>query len=333
MRGRKHLLKNIQRRKPIHSHSIHTRVNSLTDTERQEFEQEIKRLKHDKSLLQLELQKHERENQVFESQISSLNERFQNIEYRQMKLIALLAELVQKPGYASLLMQQSEIYHKKKKMLNSSYQCEDSNTKENWSLLKFDHVEKLDSSLEFWENIFYEIGETVGGHIVNTSKLPQASPVFATEFQEIEINCRPYSPVSHLSSPKSIDVHMTLEIDGSENHIDSPTTLPDCLNVDISPKSSQIDMNSEPSNPPEHDASKQHNIGKEADAPTKVNDLFWEQCLTETPCSSNKEVAESGRRDVSGSVTESNEGVQEKGWWNVKVVDNLTKMGHLTPAL
>lgn len=306
IRGQRHLLKNIYRRKPIHSHSLHNQANPLTDTERVEFEKEIKRLKHDKSLLQLELQRHERENQGFESQLRSLSEQFQSMENRQMKLIAFLAKLVQKPVYASFLMQQSEVHNKKRKMLNSTYLCEGNLDAVSNHMLNSDHIEKLESSLQFWEDTLYEIGEDMDEHIVNTSKLPQACPALATEIQSIEMDTKFYSPISHSSSPNSIDLHSPPQIDGSEYNLGSHCVLPVCFDVEIRPISSEFDMNSKPAGAPELHASKQHTVRMAAVLPSKVNDLFWEQCLTEIPGSS-----ESGR-GASGTVNDSKEAINDK---------------------
>ncbi|EMS46878.1 Heat stress transcription factor A-4d [Triticum urartu] len=58
IRGHMHLLKNIHRRKPVHSHSPQNQVNGpLAESERREYEEEISRLKHENSVLVAELQR------------------------------------------------------------------------------------------------------------------------------------------------------------------------------------------------------------------------------------------------------------------------------------
>ncbi|THU46436.1 hypothetical protein C4D60_Mb09t04930 [Musa balbisiana] len=57
----RHLLKNIYRRKPVHSHLLHNQGNSSgpsAKAEKQELKEEIERLKQEKHKLFNELQKH-----------------------------------------------------------------------------------------------------------------------------------------------------------------------------------------------------------------------------------------------------------------------------------
>ncbi|GAA0159046.1 winged helix/forkhead transcription factor [Lithospermum erythrorhizon] len=62
IRGQRHLLKNIHRRKPIHSHS----ATQMPDQEREEFENEIEKLKLDNGSLQSKIETHKQENQAYE---------------------------------------------------------------------------------------------------------------------------------------------------------------------------------------------------------------------------------------------------------------------------
>ncbi|GMN54852.1 hypothetical protein TIFTF001_023978 [Ficus carica] len=290
IRGQKHLLKNIHRRKPIHSHSLNNQQSAapLTDKERYEFEKEIERLKQDKSSLHLELQRHERERQDFDLQIKSLHERFQNMEHRQGQLMVYLAELVRKPGLASILMQQSEIHNKKRRLLSSSNQfCDESDREENWDIkfnstsidrlpshiLNLDHIEKLEGSLDFCESFLSGIGE----EFVNMSSILQASPVVITEIEDAEMKCRSSSPMSHLSSPSPC----AFDVCSSPDQPCPEALFSACLVNDVRTKCSAIDVNTCPGAAPEIEPPKEQEVA------TKVNDLFWEQCLTETPGSAD----------------------------------------------
>ncbi|KAL5570875.1 hypothetical protein UlMin_020472 [Ulmus minor] len=333
IRGQRHLLKNIHRRKPIHSHSFQNQIAApLTEIERHEYEKEIKRLNHDRNSLQFELQRRERENQEFELQIQVLQERFQNMENRQKQMMLSLADVLQKPGFASLLMQQSEIHNKKRRLLKSNPFSNESHMEDNWyvnlqknldeasaHLLKLDQIDKLEYSLEFWENLLFGLGEELADVVM----FPQASPT--------EINGISCSPKSHLSSPTSFDVHSSPEIAGSPNKLYCPALFSGCLNIDT--KSWEIDMNSKPTAAPEVEAPKERGEGLSVAVPAKVNDHFWEQCLTETPGSSDVQEIQSGKMETDGGVNDSKSEIQ-KDWWNMTNVDNLTtQIGHLTPAM
>ena len=136
LRGQRHLLKNIHRRKPVHSHSMQNQDHvsaPLTETEKQEFEVEINKLKHNNGLLQLELQRHQSDNEMFEFQMQSFGEKLWNMEHRQNQLMAVFAQLLKKPGFASILMQKSE-NHSKKRRLSMPNHFHEREVEEKWSL-------------------------------------------------------------------------------------------------------------------------------------------------------------------------------------------------------
>ncbi|KAK4361621.1 hypothetical protein RND71_020573 [Anisodus tanguticus] len=90
------------------------------------------------------------------------------------------------------------------------------------------------------------------------------------------------------------------------------------LNVDVGSKISDIDMNSEP------------NGNASSNVPTGVNDVFWEQFLTENPGSTD---VKSEREDTDSKICESKTVKQGKFWWSMKTVNSLTEqLEHLTPA-
>ncbi|KAL0353994.1 UNVERIFIED_CONTAM: Heat stress transcription factor A-4a [Sesamum angustifolium] len=98
IRGQRHLLKNIHRRKPIHSHSGQGNAVPLTDSEREEFEKEIEKLKQEKLSLHSEVERHKEENRGYEHQLGSLAQVLRVIDQRQRQLVVTLDQLLQKPG-------------------------------------------------------------------------------------------------------------------------------------------------------------------------------------------------------------------------------------------
>uniref|UniRef100_A0A5B7B647 Heat stress transcription factor n=1 Tax=Davidia involucrata TaxID=16924 RepID=A0A5B7B647_DAVIN len=351
VRGQRHLLKNIHRRKPIHSHSAQNQGSSvpLTDSERQEYEDEIQRLKHDKSSLQLELQRHK---QGFELQVRSLGERLQTMEQRQRQMITFLAQELQEPRFASSLMHQSGTHNKKRRSLITNCLYDEARMgegqivllqKENsdatfFPVLNLELIEKLESSLNFWENVLHEAGKTSSEETYGFGVLLQTSPVINTDMRassrDSDVNVPPCLPILHPSSPDSRDVHSSPELDGSSSHVDSSAISSICLNIDVWPKSSGIDVNSKPVNVPDVDALKEKLEGATTPAVlTGANDIFWEQFLTEAPTSSDTQEVQSERREIDGRKSESKPTDHHKYRWNMNNVDNLTEqMGHLTPA-
>lgn len=339
IRGKRHLLKNIHRRKPIHSHSTQNPANSsvpLTDSERQEYEEGIKRLDQEKTLLLLELQKNTQETQGIKFQIQSLEDRLHILEQKQQQMIAFLAQLLQQPGFASNIMQQYEIHSKKRRLLKYNQFYDESNVEENLMLsfqkegvdsipiliLNMEAVDKLEASLNFWDNFLHGISEEV----YPFGSLSEPSPIMITDIhtssQDPDGNTDPCSPKLHQSSLHSRDDNRSSpDLAMSTNHVENPVISSIYLSVDIRPKSG-IDVNSKPDSANNVEPSKERVAG--------ANDVFWEQFLTETPGSSDPQEVQSERRDNDGRKNGSSNN-KPKYWWNN--VDNLTEqLGHLTPA-
>ncbi|XP_058095489.1 heat stress transcription factor A-4b-like [Magnolia sinica] len=355
LRGQKHLLKNIHRRKPIHSHSQqHNQAQgnasgALSETEKQELEEEIERLKLEKSALLSELQKHTQQQQGVDLQMQSLEERLHHMENRQRQMMAFLTRIVQKPGFLSNLMQQSEKHNKKRRLQKPDYFCDEAIMEDNRitsfqagmkekpdiisvQVLNVEPFEKMESSINSWENFFRGVSHASGEEMYSNGVQWQPSGVVLTEMHassgEPDINMQPQSPKLHPSSPLSRDIQSSPELTESTSYAESPSLSPIQVHMDIRLKAG-IDVNAKPS--VEVPSSKER-VTVASTAPTGVNDVFWEQFLTETPGSSDTQEVQSQRRDGDGR-SESKPGEVGNFWWNRKSVDHLTEqMGQLTPA-
>ncbi|PRQ50273.1 putative transcription factor HSF-type-DNA-binding family [Rosa chinensis] len=347
VRGGRHLLKNIHRRKPIHSHSMQNHEYSsipLSEKEREEYENKINRLNQEKRLLEVDLQRHQKENQEFELQMQLLNEQLQKMELQQRQYTTFLAQVLKKPGFASLLMQQSENHNKKRRLLKPNLFPDDfsmeglnlNSQKENLdsvstSTSKSDRLEKMESSLNFWEDFLRGI-EAIPEEVNDIGPLSEASPIIVSEMQDLGMNSRPCSPISNLSSPTSMNVHSSPEA-GSANFFDILAISSMCQTVDFRTKSSGLDMNSKPDSALAVEAPKERVVEMTTAEPAAANDVFWEQCLTETPGLEDAQEVQSERRDGDGGAGDTNAAAQKKLWWNTDSVDNFTnQIGRLTPA-
>ncbi|XP_047047515.1 heat stress transcription factor A-5-like [Lolium rigidum] len=121
VKGQKHLLKNIYRRKPIHSHSH--QPGALPDNERSFFEDEIDRLAREKANLQAELWKFKQQQSGTMFQIEDLEQRVLDMEQRQGKMIAFLQQASKNPLFVQKLVKMAEAssifsdaFHKKRRL-------------------------------------------------------------------------------------------------------------------------------------------------------------------------------------------------------------------------
>ncbi|KDP21146.1 hypothetical protein JCGZ_21617 [Jatropha curcas] len=314
VRGKPHLMKNIHRRKPVHSHSMQNLQgqgsNPLTDSERQALKDDVDRLKNEKEVLILELQRHDCERQGFELQMQALKEKLQQMERRQQTMVSFVSRVLQKPGLALNLMSELETGHDRKRRLpRIGYFYEEASIEDNQMatcqglangsaditstpLSNTEQFEQLESSLTFWE----------------------------TTVNDVQTN---------------IQRNSTSELDESISCGESPAISCVQFNVDVRPKSPAIDMNSEPAvaSAPEPDPPKEQVSGTAPTAATGVNDVFWEQFLTENPGATDAQEVQSERKDSGDRKNEIKPSEQGKFWWNMRNVNNLAEqMGHLTPA-
>ncbi|CAA7401368.1 unnamed protein product [Spirodela intermedia] len=115
LRGQKHILKSILRRKPVQSgsHLVSQKGNNSAPSQacievgKFGLEEEIERLKRDKAVLMQELVKLRQHQQSTENELHHVRDRIQLIEQQQQQMLSFLAMAVQSPGILSQLVQQS----------------------------------------------------------------------------------------------------------------------------------------------------------------------------------------------------------------------------------
>lgn len=118
VKDKKHLLKNIHRRKPIHSHS--NPQGTLADAERAAFDGEIERLSREKDELQMKVFRFKQQ-QPAKLQLEELTHRVAAMEQRQERLLTFFEKAVQNPTFIKSLAQKIEsmdfsAYNKKRRL-------------------------------------------------------------------------------------------------------------------------------------------------------------------------------------------------------------------------
>lgn len=317
VKGQPHLMRNIHRRKPVHSHSLQNLHGQgisppLTEVERKSLKDDIERLKQDKEQHLLELRKNEQEYQEVNLQMQNLKDRFQLVQQEMQSFSSWMARLLKKPGLRLDPLPQLETLERKRRLPRVSYNNSEDNVEDNQMgttqtigrenmdcssdpILKTEQFELVETSLTFWEGIIHSYGQRV--------------------------------------SP--LDSSSNLELDGSVSHASSPAISCRQVSEEFRCKSPGIDMNLEPmaTVAPESVASKDQAAGVNAPVPTGVNDVFWQQFLTENPGSSDPQEVQSARKDSDVINEENRQNDHGKFWWNVRNVNNVVEqIGHLTPA-
>ncbi|KAJ9555196.1 hypothetical protein OSB04_009810 [Centaurea solstitialis] len=114
LRGQKHLLKTIVRRKPASGHNQQLQqppgqshsVGACVEVGKFGLEEEVERLKRDKNVLMQELVRLRQQQQSTDNQMQSMVQRLQGMEQRQQQMMSFLAKAVNSPGFLAQFVQQ-----------------------------------------------------------------------------------------------------------------------------------------------------------------------------------------------------------------------------------
>ncbi|GLT99551.1 hypothetical protein SLE2022_169850 [Rubroshorea leprosula] len=108
LRGQRHLLKNIRRRKTPSPQASQQALDSCVEVGRFGVDREIDRLRRDKQVLMLELIKLRQQQQNTRTFIQLMEEKLKQTEMKQRNTISFLARALQKPTFLHKLVQQKD---------------------------------------------------------------------------------------------------------------------------------------------------------------------------------------------------------------------------------
>jgi heat shock transcription factor, other eukaryote len=107
LRGQRHLLKTISRRKPSPQPQS-APVPACVEVGKFGLEEDIERLKRDKNVLMQELVRLRQQQQTTDHQLHTLGKHLQGMESRQQQMMSFLAKAMQSPGFLAQFVQQNE---------------------------------------------------------------------------------------------------------------------------------------------------------------------------------------------------------------------------------
>ncbi|XP_044479720.1 heat stress transcription factor A-1e [Mangifera indica] len=112
LRGQKHLLKNISRRKSAQGHSQQpaqlqsSTAGACVEVGKYGLQEEVEILKRDKNVLMQELVRLRQQQQATDRQLQTVGQRVEVMEQRQQQMMSFLAKAMHNPGFLSQLVQQ-----------------------------------------------------------------------------------------------------------------------------------------------------------------------------------------------------------------------------------
>lgn len=335
MKDQKHLLKNIHRRKPIHSHS---QPQGSIDPERAAFEEEIDKLTREKAALEGNLLGFKEQHSAAKVQLETLTQRIGSMQQRQEKLLSFVEKALQNPEFIGRLSQKLEsmdfsAYNKKRRLPQADNDVQ--SIQDNVLVDKFDICDQ-----DFCNKLRLELSTSVSdvnllSHSTQSSNEDgMMSPQGRTEGWPKELSD------TGASLNLTMDSSVSCKAGPMHPSIDEGDCNIACL-LNLTLASSPLDFNKSPEictssglnndnnevgHPNEAQTlSSSPDVNKRA-APTeqkRVNDVFWEQFLTERPGCSDTEEASSSYK--TSPHDEQDERRSVKG-----VARNTKGMEHLT---
>ncbi|CAA0395151.1 unnamed protein product [Arabidopsis thaliana] len=339
IKDQKHLLKNIHRRKPIHSHS-HPPASS-TDQERAVLQEQMDKLSREKAAIEAKLLKFKQQKVVAKHQFEEMTEHVDDMENRQKKLLNFLETAIRNPTFVKNFgrkVEQLDIsaYNKKRRLPEveqSKPPSEDSHLdnssgssrRESGNIFHQNFSNKLrlelspaDSDMNMVSHSIQSSNEEgaspkgiLSGGDPNTTLTKREGLPFAPEARELADTgtCPRRLLLNDNTRVETLQQRLTSseETDGSFScHLNltlASAPLPDKTASQIAKttlKSQELNFNSIETSASEKNRGRQEIAvgGSQANAapPARVNDVFWEQFLTERPGSSDNEEASSTYR-------------------------------------
>ncbi|KAI8546894.1 hypothetical protein RHMOL_Rhmol07G0154900 [Rhododendron molle] len=117
LRGQKHLLRTISRRKPTHGPNNqppeqplvqNSSVGACVEVGKFGLEEEVERLKRDKNVLMQEIVRLRQQQQATDGHMQAMVQRLQGMEQRQQQMMSFLAKAVNSPGFLAQFVQQQQ---------------------------------------------------------------------------------------------------------------------------------------------------------------------------------------------------------------------------------
>lgn len=309
----------------MHSHSLQTQVNGpLAESERRELEDEINRLKYEKSLLLADLQRQNQQQYGISWQMQSLEDRLAQMEQRQRNIVASLYDILQRHGVVSGPSRvasntsspalQTDHFSKKRRVPKIDLFVDEPMVDEQQAppflqtvgaeapsmspigLLNAEPFERMELALVSLENFFQRAGNASAEDMYAGAAEAEPSPALTPgEAQSAPMDADVDLQSSagqglFASTPEQAHLSSPLGAQSPSYAAQSPVLPIAELHGFAAPRTAEVDMNSDTTT---GDTS-QDETASETDAPAKANDVFWERFLTEAG------EAESGRQGTDG---------------------------------
>ncbi|GFZ15960.1 heat shock factor 3 [Actinidia rufa] len=324
LRGQKHLLKIISRRKPAHVQSHQQppqvqdkSVGSCVELGKFGIDEDVERLKSDKNVLMQELFRLKQQQQATDNQLQTVGKRVQVMEQRQQHMMSFLAKAMKSPGFLTQLVQQQN----------------ESNRRIFWRGSSASRVsgvtlsEVLPISSECYSSVEFGMPVSCAAAVSGIQSPPCVSSGLAkvARFPEMDISTLEDTVLPNFSQVQGIIPESTEEVSDLNFNV-SDTENPGCIDA----MAGLIDG---PMPVVTDEFSSDHEVDNMMDEIPKlpgINDVFWEQFLSASPRTMYTDEIISNTLEGYIGKEPDWQNDQESGWNKTQHMNHLTdQMGLL----
>ncbi|GFP98034.1 heat stress transcription factor a-5 [Phtheirospermum japonicum] len=296
IKDQKHLLKNIHRRKPIHSHS---QPQGSVDPERAAYEEEIDKLSREKTLLEANVSGFKDHQSAAKSHLETLTQRVISIEQKQERLLSFLENALRNPDFVEHLAQKLDkldfsAYNKKRRLPRAD-QAHENISLDNQSSPRPELRLELSPAVSDVNLISHNSTQSSNEDGWNEVRVRTAGLELSSDTEASSFTLR-----TGPESPKLLSLHCNNSV--ASNNDEGDDNLSCLLNLSLASSTLELNNKSQTSidrvenievAPTEDRTGRVDDDGGDAHSNKKqarVNDVFWEQFLTERPgCADTEE--------------------------------------------
>ncbi|KAK8983556.1 hypothetical protein V6N11_073961 [Hibiscus sabdariffa] len=350
LRGQKHLLKTISRRKPANVHcNQSSTVRACVEVGRFGHKEEVETLKRGKNILMQELVRLRQQQQATDDQLQAFGQRVDVMEQRQQQMMSFLAKAMQSPGFLDQLVQKKNESNSHRTGANKKRRLhredEENLTYENSTVSPNGQIVKFQPSLnEAAKAMLHQIfqintspwlepgvppsnaldGRSSSSQIsgVTLSEVPPASRQSYLQAQSGIPGTSPSTVAPLISEHPKVDQISKTSVHKSQE--DDNTSGPKSMNAEYLDPMSVVSNGTMPEEA--FDFSADQDMDTMLDGSPElpaINDVFWEQFLTSSPLTGDTDVINSCSPENGANGEHEALVGQENGWKGIRHMNNL----------
>ncbi|KAG6764497.1 hypothetical protein POTOM_031967 [Populus tomentosa] len=159
LRGKKHLLKSIRRRKAPQTQTSQQALEACVEVGTFGLDGEVNRLRRDKQVLMVELVKLRQQQQTTKACLQLIEQKLKRTENKQQQMMSFLARVMQNPNFVQQLAQQKEMRKELEEAISKKRRRPIDQGRSNFEVAEFGHGEGVGTFVKIEHQEFGDLSE------------------------------------------------------------------------------------------------------------------------------------------------------------------------------